>query len=110
MVLQTSHPKLTLELVKQIQTLWADNSISVTVYYSDQDLEQIKAWLQENYSTSIKAVSFLRKNDHGFDQAPYEQITVEEYEKRENNLFSPSALHQPLFLFFLLHVSSLSAA
>lgn len=75
-----------LELVKQVQTLWADNSISVTVYYSDQDLEQIKAWLQENYSTSIKAVSFLRKNDHGFDQAPYEQITVEEYEKRVDNL------------------------
>lgn len=69
-----------LELVKKLQTLWVDNSISVTVYFRDTELDTIKQWLQDNYETSIKAVSFLRHNDHGFDQAPYEEITQEQYE------------------------------
>lgn len=69
-----------LELVKKIQTVWADNSISVTVYYKDEELEEIKQWLKDNYKNSIKAVSFLRYNDHGFDQAPYEEITKEQYD------------------------------
>lgn len=73
-----------LELVKKIQTLWADNAVSVTVYFKDQELDLIKEWLQKNYEHSVKAVSFLRHNDHGFDQAPYEEITKTEYEAMQN--------------------------
>lgn len=68
-----------LELVKKLQTIWSDNSISVTVYYKDHELDGIKEWLAGNYETAIKSVSFLRHNDHGFDQAPYEAITEEQY-------------------------------
>lgn len=68
-----------LELLKLVMTEWADNSASVTVYYRHEELEDIKAWLKKNYETSIKSVSFLLHNDHGFNQAPYEEISEMDY-------------------------------
>jgi adenosylcobalamin-dependent ribonucleoside-triphosphate reductase len=68
-----------LELVKQIQTLWADNAVSVTVYYRKEELPEIQEWLKQNYKTNIKSVSFLLHSEHGFAQAPYEEITKEKY-------------------------------
>ena len=53
----------------------------VLAYSGGLDTSVSIAWLKENYETSIKAVSFLRYNDHGFDQAPYEEITKEQYEQ-----------------------------
>jgi ribonucleoside-diphosphate reductase alpha chain/ribonucleoside-triphosphate reductase len=72
-----------LELVKLLQTKWSDNAISVTVYYKAHELVEIQAWLAANYETSVKAVSFLRHSDHGFVQAPYEEITKEQYENTQ---------------------------
>lgn len=69
-----------LELVKKLQTIWADNAVSVTVYYHKEELPEIKEWLAENFETSLKSVSFLLHSEHGFDQAPYEEITAEQYE------------------------------
>jgi len=71
-----------LELVKKLMTIWADNSISVTVYYKKEELPEIKQWLKEHYKDSIKSVSFLLHKEHGFKQAPYEEITKEQYEER----------------------------
>ena len=71
-----------LELVAKIQREWSDNSVSVTVYYRLEELDEIKEWMKENYENSLKTVSFLLHSDHGFDQAPYEEISQEEYEKR----------------------------
>ena len=75
-----------LELVKELQSKWSDNSVSVTVYYRLEELDEIKEWMKDNYENSLKTVSFLLHNDHGFDQAPYEQITKEQYEKRVSRL------------------------
>lgn len=68
-----------LEWVKRMQTEWADNAVSVTVYYRLDELDGIKAWLAENYDNSIKSVSFLLHQDHGFALAPYESISEDEY-------------------------------
>ena len=68
-----------LETIKWLQTHWTDNACSVTVYYRPHELPAIRQWLTENYSSSVKSVSFLLHNDHGFKQAPYEEITEEEY-------------------------------
>ena len=75
-----------LELVKEIQTKWSDNSVSVTVYYHLDELDDIKEWMEKNYEKSLKTVSFLLHSEHGFEQAPYEEITKEEYEKRISKL------------------------
>ncbi len=69
-----------LEWAKWLQTNWADNSVSVTVYYKPEELVAIQEWLKENYDTGVKTVSFLLHSGHGFIQAPYEEITKERYE------------------------------
>jgi hypothetical protein len=67
-----------LEVIKRLQAEWSDNSVSVTIYYRKSELDDIKAWLAENY-VNVKSVSFLLHNEHGFDQAPMEEITHEKW-------------------------------
>jgi hypothetical protein len=64
---------------KLMQTYWADNSVSTTVYYRPEELDDIKAYLKRQLPKSIKSVSFLLHTDHGFDQAPLEAITEDQY-------------------------------
>ena len=69
-----------LELVKKLQTEWSDNSVSVTIYYRKEELDGIKEWLNSNYNNNLKTVSFLLHSEHGFDQAPLEEIDRQKYE------------------------------
>lgn len=68
-----------LDLVKMLQNIWSDNAVSVTAYYSPEELDSLKDWLKKNYKKNIKSVSFLLRNKHGFKQAPYQEITKEAY-------------------------------
>lgn len=70
-----------LEWVKKMQTIWADNAVSVTVYYRKEELSDIKSWLESNYDNSVKSVSFLLHSDHNFPLPPYEEISEDEYKK-----------------------------
>jgi len=67
-----------LELAAQMQQYWADNQVSVTVTFKKEEAKDIKYAL-ELYETRLKGVSFLPLEDHGYEQAPYETITQEEY-------------------------------
>jgi len=69
-----------LEWVKRMQTEWADNAVSVTVYYRKEELESIKEWLAKNYDSSIKSVSFVLHAEHNFPLPPYEEIDQGEFE------------------------------
>lgn len=69
-----------LEAVQMAQKYWADQSISTTVYYKDQDIPKLQEWLKNNLD-SIKTVSFLKYADHGFKQIPKEKISKEQYER-----------------------------
>jgi len=68
-----------LEIAAQYQHYWADNSVSITVTFKPEEAEHIKTAL-EMYETRLKAVSFLRYEETGYIQAPYEPIDQEEYE------------------------------
>ena len=70
-----------LEWVRKMQTVWADNAVSVTVYYRKEELPAIQDWLSKNYDKSVKSVSFLLHVDHNFSLPPYEEITEEQYKK-----------------------------
>lgn len=70
-----------LEWVKRLQAEWADNAVSVTVYYRKEELSEIKDWLSKNYDKHIKSVSFLLHSDHNFPLPPYEEISKEEYDR-----------------------------
>lgn len=68
-----------LELQKRLQTEWADNSVSLTVYYKREELPAVRAWLAREFRGAVKGVSFLLHSDHGFLQAPLEEISEQRY-------------------------------
>ena len=70
-----------LNTIKELQTNWSDNSVSVTIYYRLNELDDIKEWLKNNYNNNIKTCSFLLHNDHGFKQAPFEEISKDVYDE-----------------------------
>ena len=69
-----------LDTLLMAQKYWADQAVSVTVYYRKEDLPEIKSWLANNLKY-LKSISFLCHSDHGFKQAPKESITEEQYNK-----------------------------
>jgi len=68
-----------MENAAQMQKVWSDNSVSVTVTFKPEEASDIQRCL-ELYEGRMKTVSFLPLDDHGYEQAPYITITKEEYE------------------------------
>ena len=75
-----------LEWVVKAQSAWADNNVSVTVYYKKEELPEIQEWMKKNYKNKVKSVSFLLHSEHGFTLAPYEEITEEMYNKLKSKI------------------------
>lgn len=75
-----------LEMVRKLQDVWSDNAISVTAYYYESELNDLKEWLKKNYKNCIKSVSFLLHQKHGFKQAPYQEIDKDTYEKAKSKV------------------------
>jgi len=70
-----------IDMVLRMQREWSDNAVSITVYYRPEELDYIKQRLVDDWD-KIKTISFLRYTDHGFDQAPLEAISEDEYHER----------------------------
>jgi len=70
-----------LNLQCMLQRYWSDNAVSITVYYRKEELPEIRSWLKDNYRDNIKSCSFLLHSEHGFRQAPYEEIDAETYRR-----------------------------
>lgn len=68
------------DLAAQLQRWWADNQVSCTATFTKEEGKQIPRLL-EAYEDRLKAISFLPLSDHGYEQAPYEEITREQYEE-----------------------------
>jgi len=69
-----------------MQTYWSDNSVSVTTYYKPEELPDIHQFLREEYDEGIKSISFCLHSDHGFIQAPMEEIGEEEYHRLSDGI------------------------
>ncbi|MFX1321024.1 MAG: ribonucleoside-triphosphate reductase, adenosylcobalamin-dependent [Promethearchaeota archaeon] len=67
------------------QKYWSDNQVSITITFKEEEADQIKHVL-ECYEDKLKSVSFLPIKEHGYKQAPYEEITKERYEDIVSNL------------------------
>lgn len=83
-----------LETVKWLQEVWSDNSVSCTVYYRPEELPEIKKYLKKNYKTNYKSLSFLLHSEHGFKQAPLEEITEEQYNELVANTRTITAIDE----------------
>lgn len=70
-----------LETVRWLQEVWSDNSVSCTVYYKKEELPDIRKYLKKHYKNGHKSLSFLLHSEHGFKQAPLEEITKEQYDE-----------------------------
>jgi len=70
-----------LEWVRRLQSEWSDNSVSCTVYYKKHELPEIREYLSKEYKNNFKSLSFLLHSDHGFAQAPYEEVTKEAFDE-----------------------------
>lgn len=83
-----------MEWAMWMQRNWSDNSVSVTVYYKKEELPEIQAWLTQNYDKHIKTISFLLHKDHGFAQAPYEEISEDRYRELSKKVVPITSLSQ----------------
>jgi hypothetical protein len=70
-----------LNVVRKLQTDWSDNSVSCTIYYHIEEVPEIISYLRKHYRNNHKSLSFLLHEEHGFDQAPYEEVTKEQYDE-----------------------------
>lgn len=59
---------------------YCEHNPSITVYVKEEEWLDVGAWVYKNFDR-IGGVSFLPHSDHTYKQAPYQQITQEEYEK-----------------------------
>ena len=68
-----------LELWKLYQQYWCEHKPSITVYVKEHEWMDVGAWVYDNFEY-ISGISFLPHSDHSYKQAPYQEITKEEYE------------------------------
>ncbi len=69
-----------LEIWKVYQEHWCEHKPSVTITVRDNEWLDVGAWVYKNFD-DISGISFLPHSDHTYAQAPYQEISKEEYTK-----------------------------
>ena len=69
-----------LELWEIYQDFWCEHKPSMTCYYRDNEFLEVGQWLYNKFD-KISGVSFLPYSEHTYQQAPYEPIDLETFEK-----------------------------
>lgn len=69
-----------LELWKTYQLYWCEHKPSITVYVKEDEWTDVQAWVYKNFDL-CSGISFLPHSDHSYQQAPYQEITEETYER-----------------------------
>jgi len=67
-----------LELWKHYALNWCEHKPSVTITVKDEEWMEVGAWVYKNFEI-CSGISFLPHSDHTYAQAPYQDITEEEY-------------------------------
>ena len=67
-----------LELWKTYALHWCEHKPSVTISVKENEWMDVGAWVYENFDVA-SGVSFLPHSDHSYQQAPYQDIDVDEY-------------------------------
>lgn len=69
-----------LEHYMMFKKYWCEHNPSITVYVREHEWIEVGAWVYENFN-DISGVSFLPHSDHIYKQAPYQEVTKEQYEE-----------------------------
>ena len=67
-----------LELWLTYQRYWCEHKPSITVYVKEHEWPEVGAWVW-NHFDEVSGVSFLPHTEHTYRQAPYQEITEQEY-------------------------------
>lgn len=83
-------------MLELMQRVWADNSVSCTLYFNKKEEHQIEHVLS-HFIPLIKSVSMLPHLGKGvYEQSPYEEITEEEYNEMKIKITSPNSDYENL--------------
>ena len=69
-----------LEIWDMLQEYWCEHKPSATIYVREHEWMDTGAWVYENMN-KLSGVSFLPYDGGSYKQAPYQELTQEEYEK-----------------------------
>lgn len=67
-----------LEMWQIYQDNWCEHKPSVTIDVRESEWVSVGAWVYENFD-DISGVSFIPHSDHVYKQAPYQELTAQEY-------------------------------
>lgn len=70
---------------KRLKKHFTEHNPSVTIYVNDSEWLAVANFVYENWDI-VGGLSFLPRNNHVYQLAPYEEITKEEYERRVKEL------------------------
>ena len=68
-----------LENWKNYQEHWCEHKPSVTISVKEDEWFEVGSWVYNNFK-DVAGVSFLPHSDHTYKQAPYQDISKEEYD------------------------------
>ena len=61
------------------QRAWCEHKPSITVSVKEDEWMDVGAWVYKNFD-EVSGISFLPHSEHTYKQAPYQEISKEEYE------------------------------
>lgn len=67
-----------LELWKHLQDNWCEHKPSATINVREEEWVEVAAWVYRNFD-SLSGVSFLPHDGGTYKQAPYQEVTKDEY-------------------------------
>jgi hypothetical protein len=67
-----------LEFWKMVKENYTEHNPSVTIYVGEKEWIDVANWLYKNWDI-IGGLSFLPRNDHVYQLAPYEEISEKKY-------------------------------
>lgn len=67
-----------LELWKHLQDNWCEHKPSATINVKEDEWMKVGAWVYDNFD-SLSGVSFLPHDGGSYKQAPYQEVTEDEY-------------------------------
>lgn len=69
-----------LETWKMYQMYWCEHKPSCTVYVKEYEWMEVGAWVYRNFDM-VSGITFLPASGHTYRQAPYEEISEDQYNK-----------------------------
>lgn len=69
-----------LRLWETYQEYWCEHKPSMTCYYTDDEFLDVGNWIWNNFD-KVSGISFLPYVDHVYQQAPYQPVSEDEYNR-----------------------------